>query len=144
MVSVGLPFAVAEVVDVETLARARPDVAGFAAAERRYRHPDDRFALFLYAWTGRASGQVRARMFAPLSNTLEDPATGSAAAALGAYLASLEPAAELRSRLLVEQGVEMGRPSRITVEAVKDDGLVREVWIEGRCVPVMRGVLELA
>jgi trans-2,3-dihydro-3-hydroxyanthranilate isomerase len=45
--------------------------------------------------------------------------------------------------LLVEQGVEMGRPSRIDVTARLEGGRVRAVSIAGRCVPVMRGEIEL-
>ena len=143
VLSVGLPFAVAELTGLEALGRARPDSAAFTAADRRHPHADDRFALFLYCFADRAAGRIRARMFAPLSNIVEDPATGSASAALGAYLASMRETASPRVGFVVEQGVEMGRRSVIDVEAVKEDGLVREVWIAGRCVPVMRGVLEV-
>ena len=52
---------------------------------RRYPHQDDRFSLTLFVRLGDAC--IRARVFAPLSNVDEDPATGSAAAALGACLA---------------------------------------------------------
>lgn len=142
MVSVGLPFAVAEVAGLEALARARPNMAEFAAADDRYRHPDDRFSLFLYT-RGAGSLRVRARMFAPLSNTVEDPATGSASGALGAYLLSLDPRPNVSAAFTIEQGVEMGRRSVIEVEASKADGVVREVWIQGRCATVMRGVMEL-
>ena len=71
-------------------------------------------------------------MFAPLDNIPEDPATGSAAAALGALLASLDGAPVT---LDIAQGVEMGRPSRIRVEAgtsgVAVSGAARKV-MEGR------------
>ena len=142
MVSVGLPFALVELASLEALGRARPNVAAFAAADDRYRHPDDRFSLFLYH---RAAGglRIRARMFAPLSNTFEDPATGSASAALGAYLVSLDTRPNVSAAFTVEQGVEMGRRGLIEVEASKADGVVSDVWIQGRCVPAMRGVLEL-
>jgi trans-2,3-dihydro-3-hydroxyanthranilate isomerase len=142
MASVGLPFALAEVAGLPALARARPDPAAFAAADARYRHPDDRFSVFLYTFTDPARSRIRARMFAPLSNTPEDPATGSASGALGAYLVSLRPGAPRRSAFVVEQGIEMGRPSLIEVLVSEADGPAPEVWIQGRCVPVMRGALE--
>ena len=142
MASVGLPFALAEVANLEALGRARPNLAAFAAADDRYRHPDDRFSLFLYT-RGAGGLRIRARMFAPLSNTLEDPATGSASGALGAYLVSLDPRPNVSAAFTIEQGVEMGRRSVIEVEASKVDGAMRDVWIRGRCVQVMRGHLEL-
>jgi trans-2,3-dihydro-3-hydroxyanthranilate isomerase len=125
MASVGLPFACAEVASLEALGRAMPDAAAFAAANRAHPHPDDFFALFLYARLGGEPLRVRARMFAPLSATPEDPATGSAAGALGALLASRTG------------------PSRIDVTARLEGGRVRAVSIAGRCVPVMRGEIEL-
>ena len=82
-----------------------------------------------------------ARMFAPLTNNWENPATGSATAALGAYLTSLEGNAE--TQLEIEHGVEMGRTSLITVTAQKAAGQIGSVTIEGSCVPVMRGQIEL-
>lgn len=140
--SVGLPFALAEVASLDALARAVPDVAAFKAAERRYHHPDDAFALLVYVPTTAAPWRVRARMFAPLSNTFEDPATGSAAGALGALLTSLRPESDGAFALEVEQGVEMGRPSLIQVTARKAAGQVGAVAIAGRCVPVMQGTIE--
>ncbi|MNT97496.1 Trans-2,3-dihydro-3-hydroxyanthranilate isomerase [compost metagenome] len=72
----------------------------------------------------------------------EDPATGSASAALGAYLTSLD--AETRDRhLLVEQGVEMGRRSLIHVDVETKAGRFERVRITGACVEVMRGTIRL-
>ena len=62
------------------------------------------FAIFAYVRKGE---QVEARMFAPLDNVPEDPATGSASAALGAFLTTLGSALPER-HLLIEQGVEAG------------------------------------
>ncbi|NKB54929.1 MAG: hypothetical protein GKS00_01185 [Alphaproteobacteria bacterium] len=73
----------------------------------------------------------------------EDPATGSAAAALGAFLVSLESNADGAARIHIEQGVEMGRPSEIIVNAGKSGGQIERVTIAGRCVPVMQGVIAL-
>jgi trans-2,3-dihydro-3-hydroxyanthranilate isomerase len=140
--SVGLPFALAEVASLTALARAEPNVAAFKEAEARYRHPDDAFALLVYVPVSADPWRVRARMFAPLSNTFEDPATGSAAAALGALLASFRPESDGEFDLEIEQGVEMGRPSLIQVNARKADGAVTTVTIAGRCVSVMKGTIE--
>lgn len=141
--SVGLPFAFAELTSLEALARAKPSPVAFEAADRAYPHADDAFALFLYVRTGDDPARVRARMFAPLSGVPEDPATGSASAALGALLGSLRAGEDGPFELFIDQGVEMGRPSRIEVSARIADGSVREVAIAGRCVPVMRGTIDL-
>lgn len=110
MASVGLPFVLAELADLATLGRCAPVTAAFRAAAARYPSPFD-FAVAAYVRDG---AQVRMRMFAPLDDIPEDPATGSAAAALGAHLADL---AGGPVTLDIHQGVEMGRPSRIRVEA---------------------------
>ncbi|WP_349435751.1 PhzF family phenazine biosynthesis protein [Pararhizobium sp. A13] len=141
--SVGLPFAVAEVTDLETLGRACPNTAAFAGAGRRFSPEDEQFAIFLYTRLPDNPWHVRARMFAPLDNVIEDPATGSASGALGALLASLQPASDLDIDITIEQGVEMGRRSLIELNVHKSDGLVHSVRIAGRCVAVMRGNLSL-
>ena len=67
--------------------------------------------------TARAASatRLRARMFSPLSGTIEDAATGSAATPLAALLLSLGNADE--ARYDITQGVEMGRPSLLACAA---------------------------
>jgi trans-2,3-dihydro-3-hydroxyanthranilate isomerase len=141
--SVGLPFAVAEVADLETLARACPNTAAFAEASRRYSQQDDQFALFLYTRAPENPWHLRARMFAPLDNVIEDPATGSASGALSALLASLHPESDIELDITIEQGVEMGRRSLIQLKVRKSGGRVDSVRIAGRCVAVMQGSISL-
>jgi trans-2,3-dihydro-3-hydroxyanthranilate isomerase len=141
--SVGLPFALAEIANLEALGRARPNSTAFALADKRYAHPAAHFALFLFHRSAETSSRVRARMFAPLSNTPEDPATGSAAAAFGARLLSLRPEAEWDERLAVDQGIEMGRPSTILLHLKKIAGVAQPVQVSGRCVAVMSGTLQI-
>ena len=105
--SIGLTQVFAELPDLATLAAAQPDPSAFAAAEAAL--PLGGAALLLHIWTRTGSGTVRARMFGPTIGVPEDPATGSAAGALGALLAVRGEGNEL----VVEQGIEMGRPSRI-------------------------------
>ncbi len=139
MVSVGLPFVVAET-SLAGLRRARPNCAAFAAADRAYPHAADHFSIFLYARTGE---RLRARMFAPLNNIGEDPATGSAAAALGAYLTLLDPRHQVDLEIAIEQGLTISRPSEIKVGVCKRGGCVLEVTIEGICVTVMQGMIKV-
>jgi trans-2,3-dihydro-3-hydroxyanthranilate isomerase len=85
---------------------------------------------------------IHARMFAPLMGVAEDAATGSAAGPLGAYLVRhgavpVQPT----TRVVVEQGLEMGRPSRLTVEVSVADGEVRAVRVGGGVRLVAEGTL---
>ncbi len=145
IVSVGLPFCVGEVA-LASLPAARPSYDAFATAatDGGYADATGRFSIFVYARTGDGCDRLRARMFGPLSGTFEDPATGSASAALGAFLASLEPLSDGTLRIDIQQGVEMGRPSEIGLQIRKSGGQVAQVQIAGRCVQTMRGVLDLA
>jgi trans-2,3-dihydro-3-hydroxyanthranilate isomerase len=131
--SVGNPFVIAEVAP-EALSQAAPDLAAFQRARAAHPGMGGRFALYLHA---RGEGaMLRARMFAPLSGTWEDAATGSAASTLAALLLSAGGGAEGRWR--VGQGVEMGRPSVLEISARRlADGI--RATVGGRCVPVLRG-----
>ncbi|MQT14343.1 PhzF family phenazine biosynthesis protein [Segnochrobactrum spirostomi] len=140
MASVGLPFVFAEVRDLAALGRAAPLRQAFAEADRRHPRDDDHFAVFLFH---RLDDHIRARMFAPLSNTEEDPATGSASAALAAHLAALDPASDFPFDRLIVQGVEMGRRSEIRVRTSKTAGTVAPVRVSGACVPVLAGTIAL-
>ncbi len=84
---------------------------------------------------------VAMRMFAPPHGIPEDPATGSAAAALAALLAELDPSPDAAIALSITQGDEMGRPSRIEARAEKRDGAVAAVRVGGTAVRVMEGTL---
>ena len=70
------------------------------------------------------TSHMRARMFAPDVGVEEDPATGSAAAALAGYLGVRDTATDGTLRWVVEQGFEMGRPSVLEVEADKLNGAI--------------------
>jgi trans-2,3-dihydro-3-hydroxyanthranilate isomerase len=137
--SVGAGFVIAEVTDAAVLARAAPDLAAFRQAADAYPGMQLRFSLHLYARLG--AGRYRARMFGPLGGVLEDPATGSANAALAALLRSLSPG-DAPARYEIEQGIEMGRPSLILAEGWRrgDDVMAA---VAGACVDVTRGVLEV-
>ena len=73
----------------------------------------------------------------------EDPATGSANIALVGFLARMRHEPDLVLRLRIAQGIDMGRPSLLEAEAEKRNSQLIGMWISGRCVSVMRGVLEL-
>ena len=83
-------------------------------------------------------------MFFDAGSVLEDPATGSAAGALVAYLATLSSAADLDLLLRIGQGEDMGRPSLILARAVKRGDAVVSAHVGGQGVEIMHGTLRLA
>jgi trans-2,3-dihydro-3-hydroxyanthranilate isomerase len=135
--SVGTEFVIAELRKIETLARIRPDAAAFAA----HLPVDGTSKLHAYVRAGR--GVLQARMFVPFGSIVEDPATGSANAALAALLADLGREQDHVFKWKIRQGVEMGRPSLLLAEAEKAAGQVGAVRIGGNCVPVMEGLLDV-
>ncbi len=130
--SVGVPFFLAEVTG-EALPRALPDITQFRKIEAARPELNGRLSLHLYARDG---SRIRARMFAPLAGTFEDPATGSANATLAALLLSLTADAECAYE--VTQGVEMGRPSLLKVTARRTPDGIRAA-VAGGCIQVLRG-----
>jgi trans-2,3-dihydro-3-hydroxyanthranilate isomerase len=140
---VGLGFIIAELTGREALARARPDPSAFRKAAERFPHLADHFAVHLYARDPDDATRLATRMFAPLGGIAEDPATGSANAALAALLVSLAPGEDVTLAFDIAQGVEMGRPSRLFAEASKTGEGAVLARIGGSCVPVMRGVVDL-
>ena len=87
----------------------------------------------VYCVAPQVAGRVRARGFFPGLGVSEDPATGSAAAALGLFLA--DRTGEIRFEVV--QGVEISRPSRISFDATS--GSVR---VGGKCGLLISGRME--
>ncbi len=129
MASLGLPFTITELTDRDALAAIQTDIGAFREGDAAYPSGLD-FAQFAYV---RHSEIVYARMFAPLDNIPEDPATGSACATLAALLTRH---LGHNVTLTVHQGVEMGRPSRIELATTGP-----AITVSGKAVPVMAGQL---
>ncbi len=143
IVSVGLPFLAVELATRAALRRASADPAAMASLLSGHD------VAGLYAYTRAVAADegpagLQARMFAPADGIAEDPATGSATAAVGALQAALLEQPDARLELLVGQGVDMGRPSLLSVVALKAGGRVHEVRVGGACVPVMQGRFHLS
>jgi trans-2,3-dihydro-3-hydroxyanthranilate isomerase len=135
--SCGFPFVMVPVRSIDAVARAAIDRGRFAALA-----PDFPGVYVFTLSTALADADVHARMFAPAFGVEEDPATGSAAAALAGYLAArVSPGAPLR--WTIDQGSEMGRPSRIFVEADGAGGVLTAVRVGGASVMVSEGNMEV-
>lgn len=115
VVSTGVPFLYVPLRSLAAVAACRPDAAALSAL---FADSDPASLLVFALETVTRDATVHARMFAPHTMGIpEDPATGAAAGPLGAYLARYGalPAGP-QTRFVVEQGLEMGRPSHIHVE----------------------------
>ena len=140
MVSCGLPFTFVPLRNRDAVRRAKLRMDAWERVISR--HPGH--MLFFFARDAEESGHdVRARMFGPGYNVPEDPATGSACAALGGYLGRRDPRADGTLRWVVEQGYEMGRPSQVHVEADKRGGEITAVRVGGESVLVCEGTMEV-
>lgn len=87
---------------------------------------------------------VHMRFFAPEAGVQEDPATGSAAGALGAYLAAhgiFGPKSPVS--FAIEQGIEIQRPSKIAVTVQQVKGTPTVVKVGGSAVTVLNGEIAL-
>jgi len=136
VVSAGLAFLLVPLRTRDAVRRAR---VRLDAWERVLRGTDGA-EVMVFALDAEGPGaDVRARVFVPGLNVPEDPATGSACAALGGYLAARTPRNDATLRWIVEQGVEMGRPSALHVEADKAAGTITAVRVGGRSVLVSEG-----
>jgi len=90
------------------------------------------------------AGRVYTRMFAPAHGVAEDPATGSASGALGAYLVRHRLVrAEGHTRIVSEQGTRMGRQSFVHVVLNARDGASSDIRVGGSVVPVIDGTLRV-
>lgn len=130
-VSTGMRHLMVPVRDHVALSRARPHVARVEAVEAQ----TDTMVLYVFVPEEADDAPVRARGFvSERGQVLEDPATGSAAGPLCAYLAEHAGRAET----VVAQGIEFGRPSRLETAMVGD-----RVRVAGDCVVVLDGELRI-
>jgi trans-2,3-dihydro-3-hydroxyanthranilate isomerase len=136
-VSTGLPYTIAALRSLRTLQNLRLDVQ--RASD--YLAPSGaKFFYFVSRETVDPKARLHARM---LFYNGEDPATGSAAGCCTAWMVAHGVAAS-DERVMIEQGLEMHRPSCIFVRATKRDNQVVNVRVGGNCVEVLRGAVTLA
>jgi trans-2,3-dihydro-3-hydroxyanthranilate isomerase len=131
-VSTGVPFAVVPVRSLEAMRRLRPDPARVAEYLAR-----DRGMSFYFVTRETVDPAARLHARMPFHGG-EDPATGSAAGCTAAWMVACG-VARLDERVLIEQGLEIKRPSRIWVRASKAGDRVTGVRVGGNAVEVMRG-----
>ncbi|HTR11819.1 MAG TPA: PhzF family phenazine biosynthesis protein [Roseiarcus sp.] len=134
--SAGLPYLFVPVRSLSAVARARP--------RDMFWNKDAGPATFVYTReTVEADSAFHARMFAGGWGVREDPATGSAAAAFAGVILAHDTPADGEHVLVIEQGHEMGRPSRIALGLEVEGGALRAASIGGPAVIVSCGALDL-
>lgn len=141
VVSTALPQMMIPFGDPETLARLPSGGNGMELANLLDSYGTQCAMCFTLS-----EGMARCRMFAPGLGVPEDPATGSAAGALGAYLVrhGLAAADDGHVEISVIQGVEIGRPSQITVRVTGRAEAISRVQVGGQAVTVIEGTLTLS
>ncbi|ANY09836.1 phenazine biosynthesis protein PhzF [Pseudonocardia sp. HH130630-07] len=130
----GVDYAIL-LVHPDAVARTAPDPAALAEVT------GDASGLFVASVDGTAE-RVHARMFGNGIGVSEDPATGSAAVALGVFLADRGLVSDDGEHsFVVTQGVEMGRPSTLHAGVRTEGGRPVATWVGGTVVPVATGSL---
>ena len=138
--SAGVPFVMVPVHDLAAAAKAECNAAEW---ERVAPMGDGQLAFaYVYCRGGvNHAASFHARMFAPGDGMPEDPATGSAAAALSGAIHHFDGLPEGKHALVIEQGVEMGRPSLIHLHIDCAGPDVSHVRIGGEAVRIAEGKL---
>lgn len=137
--SAGVPYVTVPLKGLEAMRRVSFDSQAwqdFAPAKAN----DAKASAYVYCReTSLAGSSFHARMFVAATPSYEDPATGSAAAAfVGTFVANERPD-DGSHEVWIEQGIEMGRPSRIRLEVDVEDGRATGARIGGEAVIVGRG-----
>ncbi|MGO4572406.1 PhzF family phenazine biosynthesis protein [Microvirga sp. 2TAF3] len=133
--SAGVAYDLVPVASLDALARSKPQGESFDKTFSDSDHP----AAYVYTRMPGEGLRFRARMFGPGMGVAEDPATGSAAAAFAGALMQCEPLGDGEHDIVIEQGVEMGRPSVISLQMVIKGGALVSAEIGGHAVMVSRG-----
>jgi trans-2,3-dihydro-3-hydroxyanthranilate isomerase len=131
-VSTGLPYTVTPLKSLAVMRNLQIDLKRGTEYLAR---TAGRFFYFVTRETVDREARLHARM---LFYNGEDPATGSAAGCTAAWMVA-HGVAKSDERVLIEQGVEMKRPSRIFVRASRSDNRVVNVRVGGNAVEILRG-----
>lgn len=135
-VSTGNPFVIVPLTGLQAMQRLRFDAK---AAEEYLRSHTGKFIYFVCMEAATPQAKAHARM---IFYNGEDPATGSAAGPAIAWMVQhgLVPSGE---RVMIEQGIEMGRRSQLYVRATKAGNSVTDVFVGGYAIEVARGEYRL-
>jgi trans-2,3-dihydro-3-hydroxyanthranilate isomerase len=134
--SAGAPYLFVPIRSLDAIGRAAPGIMPWATK--------DGPATYLYTREAAHQGSAyHARMFASAWGVTEDPATGSAVAAFAGVVQAFDRPRDGEHMLVIEQGLEMGRPSLIALGLVIEDGALAAATIGGSVVILSSGSLDL-
>lgn len=139
IVSTGFPVMVVPVRTLTAVSAAAPNIALINSVCEQHKAQG---IMAFSTVTVEEDSSVHTRMFASPVGVVEDPATGSATGALGAYLVKngvvdVGPTTEI----ICEQGYEVDRPSRLIVQVHSDDDEIQSIHVGGQAVIVIEGTL---
>ncbi|MEQ1942955.1 PhzF family phenazine biosynthesis protein [Mesorhizobium sp. VNQ89] len=138
--SAGVPYVTVPVAGLDEVGRAAVDAAMWLDIAPRVSGSVPAPYIYSRETVGHDCA-FHARMFAPWDGIAEDPATGSAAAAFAGAVHHFDQPTDGQHRYWIEQGVEMGRPSRIRLEVDVASGRLTHARIGGHAVKVAEGLL---
>jgi trans-2,3-dihydro-3-hydroxyanthranilate isomerase len=143
VVSTGLPQMMAPVRSLAEVQGLDAGQLNIAALNQACRAVNTECVMVFTFETERSGATVHVRMFAPLLGVPEDPATGSANGALGAYLVHHRavPVTEPTTHILSEQGAEIDRPSALYIEVDSSGEEITAVRVGGQVVLVAEGIV---
>ena len=141
VVSTGFPVMVVPVRTLTAVSAATPNIALInSMCEQHKAHG----VMVFSTVTVEPESTVHTRMFAPIVGVMEDPATGSASGALGAYLVKNRVVdAGPMTEIICEQGYEVDRPSRLVVRVESESEEITAVHVGGQAIVVIEGNLAL-
>lgn len=141
--SAGVPYLAVPVKNLDVMARLRFDASAWLDLAPLRDNGAPASAYVYCRETRDEASSFHARMFVPGPPSYEDPATGSAAAAFSGAILHFDRLADGRHVCWIEQGVEMGRPSRIRLELQVAAGKIEAARIGGEAVRVAQGTLDM-
>jgi trans-2,3-dihydro-3-hydroxyanthranilate isomerase len=131
-ISTGVPFTIAPTRSLQAIQNLQIDAG---RATKYLEKSGGKFFYFVARETVDRQARLHARM---IFYNGEDPATGSAAGCATAWMVK-HGVAQPDERVMIEQGIEMNRPSRIFVRASRSDNRVVNVRVGGHANEVLRG-----
>lgn len=135
VISCGLPFLYIPLETVSALERAHLNLVLWQQVLKQTE------AAHLYLFVILENATIHARMFAPALGIVEDPATGSAATALAGYLDKYCPVHKPSQTWEIQQGIQMGRPSKIQLTMQKKADQLQGIQVGGESVLVSQGTM---
>lgn len=141
--SAGVPYVAIPVSGLAAAARSRLNNDAWMALSPRKSDVAVASAYVYCRESVHHDSAFHARMFVPGNPSYEDPATGSAAAAFAGVVMQFDAPRDGQSRLWIEQGMEMGRPSRIRLELDVANGVLASARIGGNAVRTAEGFIEV-